>query len=364
MIARLVIVLALGCGCGGVSSSQLAKPGTYAAGVRTYTFVDTTRTTPPNHDYQGAPTRTLTVEVWYPTEGDPAADPMRGATPSGGVFPLVVHSHGFMDGRLGESYLGQHLATRGYVVAAPDFPLSNGNSPGGATFQDTPNQPLDVRFVIDQLLAGELAPSIDANRIGISGLSLGGLTALLTAFHPRLRDPRVKAAMTLAAPACFLLPAFYQNATLPLLLVQGDADLLVPIEQNGMRAFQNAQNPKELVTLARGSHTGFTGLATLFDSTMNYDRIGCRAIAGHVDVSSFTELGSDAEGISSDMSMCPMPCLQPPQDPSLLADRQQELTTVLATAFFDGALDSKSSEQQFLRGTVATQNAELTVHLP
>lgn len=365
VIARLVIVLAAAVpwGCGGVSSSELAKPGAHAIGVRTYTFVDASRATPANHDYPGAPTRTIPVEVWYPADGDPTGGPMRDAAPAKGAFPLIVHSHGFMDGRLGESYLGEHLATRGYIVAAPTFPLSNGNAPGGATIQDTPNQPLDVRFMIDQLLAGELASSIDAGRIGASGLSLGGLTTLLVGFHPRLGDSRVKAVMALAAPSCFLLPPFFQHATLPLLLVHGDADLLVPYQENAVRAFGNAHAPRELVTLARGSHTGFSALATVFDPSMNYDRIGCHAIAGHVDVSSFSALGTPDEGISPDTSLCPMPCLQPPQDPSLLADRQQELTAVIATAFFDGALAASSSEAQFLRGAVASQNAEVTVRL-
>jgi dienelactone hydrolase len=268
-----------------------------------------------------------------------------------------------MDNRHGESYLGEHLASRGYIVAAPDFPLSNGNAPGGATFQDTPNQPGDVSFVIDSLLAGELASSIDASKIGVSGLSLGGLTTLLVAFHPRLGDARVKAALTMAAPACFLTPAFYQHRTLPLLLVHGDMDLLVAVQENAVRAFQNAQNPRELITLARGSHTGFTGLATAFDPDLNYDRVGCQALAGHIDIGAFSALGSADEGISSDMSLCPMPCTQPPQDPSLLADRQQELTTVLATAFFDGALQGNGGESKFLDGAVASQNTELTLRL-
>jgi hypothetical protein len=63
------------------------------------------------------------------------------------------------------------------------------------------------------------------------------------------------------------------------------------------------------------------------------------------------------------MSLCPMPCQQPPQDPSLLADRQQELTTVLATSFFDGALKASASEADFVRGAIASQNSEVTVRL-
>ena len=109
-----------------------------------------------------------------------------------------------MSNRSGGVYLTQHLASYGYVVAAPDFPLSNGNAPGLPTFFDLANQPGDVRFVIDQLLTlsaetqSAFAAGIDRTRIGLTGFSMGGSTTILAALHPTLRDPRVQAAAALA----------------------------------------------------------------------------------------------------------------------------------------------------------------------
>ena len=44
-------------------------------------------------------------------------------------------------------------ASRGYVVALPLFPLTNSATPGGPIAQDVQNQPADVSFVIDKVLA-------------------------------------------------------------------------------------------------------------------------------------------------------------------------------------------------------------------
>src|SRR5205823_7649068 len=113
--------------------------------------------------------------------------------------------HGFMDSRNGEAYLARHLASHGYLVAAPDFPLSNGAAPGRATVADVPNQPGDLSFIIDQLLAdATYGASADGDHIGPSGLSLGGLTTLLATFHPRFRDPRILASLPIAPASCML----------------------------------------------------------------------------------------------------------------------------------------------------------------
>ncbi len=359
----LIALLLLGCGAPPRTTADYTGAGPYGVGERTLTFVDISRATPANGTYAGAPSRTLTVEVWYPADGPP--DPTRdAAVAAGGPFPLVVHSHGFMDNRLGEAYLAAHLATRGYVVAAPDFPLSRGGAPGGATVADVPEQPGDVAFVIDRLLAEpSLAGAVDGARVGASGLSLGGLTTLLVAQHPTLRVPKVRAALPIAAPACMFTAPFWQGATVPLLLLHGDADLIVPPVENSERAFALDGGPRELVLLARGSHTAFTGLATLFDPSKNYDRLGCTALAGlHVD--SFGALGTPAEGVSADPSVCPMPCAGTPMDPSLAADRQQSLTRAVAAAFFDDSLRADPAAHQFLRDALARENPEVTAKLP
>ena len=45
--------------------------GPYAVGSRTFTFVDTSRPTPANGSFGGAPSRTLQTLVLYPATGAP-----------------------------------------------------------------------------------------------------------------------------------------------------------------------------------------------------------------------------------------------------------------------------------------------------
>jgi predicted dienelactone hydrolase len=372
LVVAVLGVAALGvAGCGGAADKgtrAYIADGAKGVGYHTFTFVDGSRPTPPNGSYPGAPDRTLPVDVWYPSS-IPPGNPTRDAPLAGGPHPLVLYSHGFKDNRTGESYFAEHLASYGYVVAAPDYPLSNGNAPGNPTIRDLPSQPLDARFVIDQLLdpsvvAGTaLAHAIDPKRIAASGLSLGALTALLQTFHPRLRDPRVLATFAIAPPACFLTEKFYQTAHVPLVLLAGDADLIVPVPENSQRAFDRAQPPSELILLRHGSHTGFTGLAALFDQTMNLDRIGCTAVEGQVNATSFATVGSEDEGIAQDPAVCPMPCTGTPIDPSLNASRQQDLAKAAALAFFDSVLKADVGAHLFMISRLAAENPEVSLQV-
>src|SRR5438552_9717361 len=97
------------------------------------------------------PTRTLVTRVWYPTAGPASATPVTDAALlTGKRFGLVVYSHGFGDTPAFAKYLAVPLASRGYVVAAPTFPLTNLatlGSPDGPYPADIVNQPADVSFV-------------------------------------------------------------------------------------------------------------------------------------------------------------------------------------------------------------------------
>jgi len=121
-------------------------------------------------------------------------------------------------------------------------------APGGANVFDVVNQPGDVSFLIDTLLAWSGDPEndfhqrIDAARIGIAGTSLGGMTTELTAYHPRLRDPRVKAAVSIAGPLQLFGRAFFAESTLPFMMVAGDIDAMVPYEQNARPVLERVNN--------------------------------------------------------------------------------------------------------------------------
>jgi fermentation-respiration switch protein FrsA (DUF1100 family) len=145
------------------------------------------------------------------------------------------------------------------VVAAPDYPLSSKNTPGGATVGDVDQQPADAHFVIDRVLAlnskrsGKLSRLVDPTRIGASGHSLGALTTYRLAYQTCCADKRVKAAAPMSGAAGDP-PEFFAGITTPLLALHGDADSTIPY-QVGTDSFAKASPPKFFLTLLGGGHT-------------------------------------------------------------------------------------------------------------
>src|SRR5262249_31604118 len=147
-------------------------------------------------------------------------------------------SPGLLDVREGEAYYAEALASRGYVVASLDFPVT-GLRAGMQDVSDLANQPADVSFVIDRLLAlsnlrdGWLSRGVDPHRIGVAGPSVAGPPPPLVPSLPTRRARRVRAAPSIAPAACFLTERFYRTVRPPLLVLQGDQDLLLPLDMNG-----------------------------------------------------------------------------------------------------------------------------------
>src|SRR5205823_11522801 len=94
---------------------------------------------------------------------------------------------------------------------------------------------------------------------------------------PHARPPGPGGARA-GARRCALTSRYYRRVGMPLLVMQGDQDQLVPLETNGARAFTFARrSPRELVTLVHGTHTAFAGPIAQ-ESTSSYDTIGCALI--------------------------------------------------------------------------------------
>jgi predicted dienelactone hydrolase len=350
------------------TTAAFLAPGPYAVGIRSLTLVDSTRQTPPHNGLPGLPSRTLPTQVWYPAVGTAGAAPVPDASlAAGGPFPLVINSHGFGDINFGESYLAIALARRGFVVASPTFPLTNTGAPGGQYLADAANQPADVRFVIDQVLAlsdgdGWLASGIDRKRIGAQGLSLGGLTTLLVTYNPTLRDRRIRAAFAMAPASCELTRKALAPSP-PLLLIDGDQDLITPIEQNAGLTFKRARMPRTLVTLAHATHTAFTGLISA-DSAVSYDAaLGCAFVDNitqqQVDAL-IAAFGPAAAG--TDTRGCDLPCKGPaPANVPMPATRQHDLTQAAGTAFLQERFQKSRAARCFLRKHFAAENPDVRI---
>jgi predicted dienelactone hydrolase len=342
----------------GSESARRLEPGPHRVASLDLDFSDASRATDPNGDYAGAPARAIAATLWYP-EG------------VAGLHPLVVYSHGFMSWRAENAPFAELAASHGYVVVAIDFPLTNGRAPGGPNVRDVVNQPGDVRFVIDSVLAwkdGErpFAGEIDRARIGVIGLSLGGLTTELVAFHPRMRDPRVAAAVSIAGPASMLTPSFFASADIPFLMIAGTGDAMIPYAANA------APTPAKLrrgglVSIEGGTHAGFAVFSDMFPLRLlgNPDSLGCYALTRNLgdvpDGNPFPELGSAAEGVVIDSNEM-LPCQGALPSDALSAGRQQMITRLAALAFFESyfAADPalRAANDAYLRETLATDFAE------
>ncbi len=338
------------------TTEAFLAPGPRAVGVRTLPLVDTARGTPARPGFAASPVRVLSTRIWYPADGASAQPPVEDAPLAGGEpYPLVVSSHGFGEGNFGAAYIAEALARRGFVVAAPNFPLTGLATPGGPYLADVVNQPGDVRFVLDRVLgmsndpASWLAGGVDAKRIGAQGLSLGGLTTLLVTYNPTLRDRRIRAAFTMAPYSCPFTRRLLRSAP-PLVLVNGDADLITPLDQNAARTFARARMPRRLFTFSGATHTAFTGIVT-GGATSNYDAVlGC----GFVDAitqeefdAAFAAFGPAVRG--ADLRGCELPCRAgAPAGPAMTADRQHELTQAAAVAFFQERLQKSRVARCFL----------------
>ncbi len=228
------------------------------------------------HTTEVAPNeRPLTVELWYPAsdryagaDRDPgtrdAFSPHQGAAttwqaavrdaaPRLGAFPLVVFSHELGGHRRQSTFLCTHLASHGYVVAAPDHPgsttddalalarqLGRGEveAPGQRLADIAAARPAEIRSVIDALFAGSaraVTRSLQRERVAVVGHGLGGVAGLAAA----VSDPRILVQVVLAPlgpeapPARDLLAALDDGfgRVMPILAIGAERDAISPLAE-------------------------------------------------------------------------------------------------------------------------------------
>ena len=310
------------------------QPGPYTVAQAEFEFVDKSRSTNANRDFPGAAQRTLPTTIWFPED-------------FAGPYALVIHSHGFLSSRHEVIYLLEHLASYGYVVVAADFPLTGGSAPGGPNINDVSNQPEDVSFLIDSTLAlaGTDKPfsgDIDTTRIGIMGLSLGGFSTSLTTYHPRMREPRVKAAISIAGPSANLTKRFYDQSQveIPFLMIAGTSDRLIDYVSNASVIPDRVTNGA-LLTVEGGNHIGFVGISEpAFRFFHNADSLACWSVQSNVDQTGsevFTDLFSDEDGIVRDAD-APQRCQQVSPPEAGHPGRQHMITQIGVLSFFESVL--------------------------
>lgn len=190
-----------------IDAPELAAPGASAAGmtqriIALHDRLDPLASLIAGHEVHGD--RVLHLRIWYPARAQPGAKPVtyhasltgepghpdaaftvpgiayENAPPAGEHFPLIVLSHGYNNDPVMLSWLGENLATKGYVVVAPehrDPPIwDRAKSPAALL-----TRPLDIIGCLTALRAGWLGKLADTDRIGLVGYSYGGYGVLAVA---------------------------------------------------------------------------------------------------------------------------------------------------------------------------------------
>ena len=170
---------------------------------------------------------------------------------SGTSAPLIVFGHGMWGHPRKFRRLFARWVEAGYVVAAPAFPNTNDESPPPYLIEDVANQPADISFVLDELLARGFG---DGERVGVGGYSLGAETALTVGLHPGHADPRIRAVVAVAG--ALFHPDFAADVLrpLPLLLVHGAEDTKKDRLREALKLYEVAQEPKQLVLIEGAGH--------------------------------------------------------------------------------------------------------------
>jgi len=285
---------------------------------------------------------------------------------------LVLIAHGM--GGLPEDFtwLGEYLASHGYVAAAIKFPYSNRGQRDKMNLDDLPNQPQDLRVLVDAIIKGEQAPldslkgRINTQQIAVAGHSFGGLTSYLVGYDRELADPRVAATIILAAAGGdFLTEKFYGDSQIPMLLLHGDLDRLVEYKSTSLQAYQNYPHAM-LAKFIGGSHLG---LSNGPEFGINPDNIACW-FAGDIldtegkEINFYNQLRARTPDTGLGDYSAPLPCKYDLPDVTLMpTSRMRYLSAPLILSFIQTHLN-KNKEASEAISALASEHSDLEIHPP
>ncbi|MDQ1360802.1 MAG: hypothetical protein QOJ44_1179 [Acidimicrobiaceae bacterium] len=192
--------------------------------------------------------------------------------PSGdpnGSFPVVLFSHGYASYPEQSSFLTEHLAQWGFVVAAPDHRSRDLAS----VLADSTNSPTassdtapvlvdsdidDLNNTLAYLRQQNGTPNalfhhrLDFSKVGVLGHSAGGGTAVTMANNPVVRT------FVALAPASGTPPSAHK----PGLVIDGSADKVLP--PSAVRELYAAlPTPKRLIVIKGAGHNVFDDICTV-----------------------------------------------------------------------------------------------------
>lgn len=219
--------------------------------------------------------RDIPIKIYFPPRHDAA--------------PVVLFSHGLGGSNEGNTYLGNHWASRGYVVVfvqhlGSDSAVWKDQSrenrmnamKQAATRQNLLLRVRDINAVLDQLgiwnkaPAGRLFGKLDMSRVGMSGHSFGAVTteAVSGETYPgrgqAMTDTRIRAAIMFSpsSPRRFDASIAFSSVKIPWMLMTGTRDT-APIGATDVASRLNVyphlpQGHKYEVVLNGAQHSAFT----------------------------------------------------------------------------------------------------------
>jgi len=204
----------------------------------------------------------LADRVLYPADAFEDAPPA--TTP--GNYPLVVFSHGFAGFPEQSVSLTTHLASWGFVVAAPNHVERSLDGLLGTATQGVPKS-TDVAVLQATLglvekdslqSSGLLHGMVDPNRVVAAGHSAGACAA----YQFASADARVKAwisySVALGGRECPPPP----RPTKPGMVMLGTTDGVIPAAAS-VKVYSGMQTPKYLVQIARAGHLVFSDICRI-----------------------------------------------------------------------------------------------------
>ena len=274
-------------------TQDLTQPGAYAVETSQLVLSHSALRQAPSGPPEAS---TYTVDAYFPQNlTEPA--------------PVVIISHGYSDTKENFSFLGQHLASHGFVALLPehigsDLDFRLGFTDGLLNTAMSPtefvNRPVEVSHLIDTLeqqvaTDSDWAARVDLDRIGMVGHSLGGSTAqalagaelnpqqlaaacdadqvnlnmsmylqcqarFLPAQTPPLQDPRIKAVVSANGLSSGLFgPNSLAQIQVPFMMVSASRDVVAPsVAEQVHPFFWLGSAEKYLAIMPEGSHFSLT----------------------------------------------------------------------------------------------------------
>lgn len=253
---------------GWAGGQDFSVPGPYAAGWREVTI------TRPNNS-------TFTALLYYPAQ---TATQNAVIHSQASPCPGISFGHGYQTNPDKYRSTFAHLASWGYVVIA--------SRSGGELFPSHQNFANDLSTCLTWLIeqtenpASFLYQFVNSDALALSGHSMGGGASILAA----TADHRVKAVANLAAantkPSAITA---IQSVQVPVSLISGSDDTVVPVGSHGQLMYNSALAPKQLPVIQGGYHCGFMDSNILFCDSGSLSRNEQLAITQHL-LTAFFEL--------------------------------------------------------------------------